>query len=388
MLLYPYKNGSEGAKALANSLDILQIKKEGSRFRGGPEKLVINWGNSMSTEEVDKCAVINHPKSVALCANKLHFFQAAQRWNENSGLIDQIMMPMFSTNMDWAGDYVRAGYKIVCRTVLNGHSGEGVVIAETADQLVKAPLYVEYIPKKSEFRVHIFDGQVVDVQRKARNPEIPDDQVNWQVRNHQNGFIYVRDEAADNVPRGVLTNAINAVKMAKLEFGAVDVLWNDRQARAYVLEINTAPGLTGTTLEGYKSRLEQVGKIYAQIVAGKRKNKQAILPEADLAEAFRLFADIGVPGRIPVALAAPAEAIQPVPEQRRRANHLNAQPQINWGQLVDEPNIAHHPDWAAGLNARQRLERASVRLNRNPLDSVARLVYNEAAQAIRLGNLG
>ncbi|MNY63636.1 hypothetical protein D3C86_2006230 [compost metagenome] len=42
--------------------------------------------------------------------------------------------------------------------------------------------------------------------------------------------------------------AVNAIG---LTFGAVDVIWNEYRHQAYVLEVNTAPGLTGTTLEKY-----------------------------------------------------------------------------------------------------------------------------------------
>lgn len=293
MILFPYKNGSEGAKGLADALDIKQIKKEGSKFRGSPEKLVINWGNSMTTEEVEKCAVINNPKAVAICANKLHFFQRARQWNNDCATGEWVEIPDWFTTRNKAVDYINAGYKVVCRTVLNGHSGQGIVMAETIDQLVDAPLYVVYVPKKSEFRVHVFGGQVVDVQRKARNPAIPDDQVNWQVRNHDNGFIYVRDEQVENISRGVLTNALNAVKMVGLDFGAVDIIYNEKRNLSHVLEINTAPGLTGATLDGYKQRMEEVGKIYADIVAGKRKRKVLVEPQEDLNQAFELFRGIG-----------------------------------------------------------------------------------------------
>ena len=36
-----------------------------------------------------------------------------------------------------------------------------------------------------------------------------------------------------------------------LKFGAVDLIWNELENKSYVLEINTAPGLTGATLEKY-----------------------------------------------------------------------------------------------------------------------------------------
>ena len=36
-----------------------------------------------------------------------------------------------------------------------------------------------------------------------------------------------------------------------LQFGAVDIIWNEKENKCYVLEINTAPGLVGTTLTKY-----------------------------------------------------------------------------------------------------------------------------------------
>lgn len=272
MILYPYKNGSKGAKGLADALGIIQIKKEGSKFRGSNNKLVINWGNSMSTEEVDKCAVLNKPASVAICSNKLSFFRHILA-NNNNNVADYVEIPWFTDNKEEALNLTFDGHKIVCRTVLNGHSGEGIVIADRAEQIVDAPLYVEYRPKKTEYRVHVLNGQVVDVQRKARDHSVPEDKVNWQVRNHQFGFVFVRDEEPDKIPRGVLTNAVSAVKVVGLDFGAVDVIYNEKQNRASVLEINTAPGLQGSTLEGYTKRFEEIGNVYKEVL--KKNSKLA-----------------------------------------------------------------------------------------------------------------
>ena len=36
-----------------------------------------------------------------------------------------------------------------------------------------------------------------------------------------------------------------------LKIGAVDIIWNELENKCYVLEINTAPGLEGTTLVKY-----------------------------------------------------------------------------------------------------------------------------------------
>ena len=54
-----------------------------------------------------------------------------------------------------------------------------------------------------------------------------------------------------NPPEGIVEQAKRSVIEAGLDFGAVDVIYNVHHKKAYVLEVNTAPGLEGTTLEVY-----------------------------------------------------------------------------------------------------------------------------------------
>jgi len=108
-------------------------------------------------------------------------------------------------------------------------------------------LYVLYVKKKDEYRVHVFNGKSIDVQRKARRLDC--EEPNWRVRNYDNGFIYARDGLV--APSSVTEVAVKAMGKTKLNFGAVDVLFNDKKDRAVVLEVNTAPGLVGTTLTNY-----------------------------------------------------------------------------------------------------------------------------------------
>jgi D-alanine-D-alanine ligase-like ATP-grasp enzyme len=118
---------------------------------------------------------------------------------------------------------------------------------------VEAPLYTVYVPKKMEFRVHVFKGNdasfIVDIQRKIKKPdaEVKD----WKIRNLDNGFIYARNGVEEIVPEDVRVQARCAFDLSGLDFGAVDVIFNEGQGRAYVLEINTAPGISGTTVENY-----------------------------------------------------------------------------------------------------------------------------------------
>lgn len=128
------------------------------------------------------------------------------------------------------------------------------MITSTASlEEVNAPLYVKYIKKQQEYRVHVFNGSVIDVQRKMRRTDTPDEDVNWQVRNHSNGFIFGR-EGVELSPTA-LTMCVASVQALGLDFGAVDMIHNERSDTYYVLEVNTACGLTGTTLEKYKTAI-------------------------------------------------------------------------------------------------------------------------------------
>ena len=60
------------------------------------------------------------------------------------------------------------------------------------------------------------------------------------------------------VPDVCRSLAIDSVAALRLDFGAVDIIWNKRHDRYYTLEVNTAPGLEGTTLERYSNAIRRL----------------------------------------------------------------------------------------------------------------------------------
>jgi glutathione synthase/RimK-type ligase-like ATP-grasp enzyme len=258
MYIYPYKQGSNSVAVLAEALGAKIIRLENSKFKGNPKKTVINWGNSMTDEEIEKANVINKPSLVAAATNKLAFF------NQVQGVVN---IPPFTTNSTQAHKWLLSGKKIVVREKLNGHSGEGIVILQDESQWEmydhrRAKMYVVYIPKMDEYRVHVMANEVIDVQRKAINSNTPKDQINHQIRNHHNGYVYVREGVMENCPPMVLEQALLSIQLTGLHFGAVDIIWNKHKEQAYVLEVNTAPGLQGATIEKYSSGLSAIIAAY------------------------------------------------------------------------------------------------------------------------------
>lgn len=244
----PYRQGSESARTLSRALGGMVLRLEGSAFRPRPGDVLINWGLSRQHPRLAGVPVINSPQAVAIAANKLRFFTAMRHAEESTGFRTEYT-PEFWTNRE---SIPSDAYPVVCRTILNGHGGAGIVIANSPSELVEAPLYVKYVKKKDEYRVHVGKGgQIIAVQRKARRRDVPDHLVNWQVRNHANGFVFVRNGVEP--PECVFRAASTAVGVLGLDFGAVDVVYFERRRGigAKVLEVNTAPGLAGSTVGDY-----------------------------------------------------------------------------------------------------------------------------------------
>jgi glutathione synthase/RimK-type ligase-like ATP-grasp enzyme len=248
MKLYSYHPESRSAKSLSAALGIKRIKHEGKLIH---VDTLINWGATQIKRAITFDNVLNNPEAVQQAVCKLKTFNALK--------LARVRIPEFTTDSDVAFDWVKKGVTIIARTKLNGHSGEGIEILEPGDHkegIPHAPLYVRYIPKKQEYRVHVFQGHAFFVQRKARNNDIPDDKVNWKVRNHGNGFIFAHQGVAIGAEGELL--AIQAVQALGLDFGAVDLIYNEKTDMYYVLEVNTACGMEGTTLDKYVEQFKKV----------------------------------------------------------------------------------------------------------------------------------
>lgn len=244
MKLYSYNNGSASAKALAAGLGIKMLKREGKPIV--VKDVLINWGCSRIERDILGDHVTLNPEyAIQTAVNKLTAFQTMK---------DVVSIPEFTEDRYDAINWLAGGHTVVARTKLNGHSGEGIHILTQDNEFVEAPLYVKYVKKNAEYRIHVFQEEVFFVQKKARKLDVPDEEVNWQVRNHQNGFIYANQDV--QVQEEAKKQAIMAVKTLGLDFGAVDII-ETAKGKIYTLEVNTACGLEGTTLQKY---IEQFNK--------------------------------------------------------------------------------------------------------------------------------
>lgn len=245
MYVYSYSEFSQGARAIASAIGGKRIRHTESTFVGNPKKIVINWGSSSVSNEVEKCRVINHPTGINEVSDKIEFF----KWATNN----TIACVPWTTDKGIALHWSLNGHTVVARLKTKSHSADGLQIFAPVPGTVipDAPLYTQYVPKKDEFRVHFMNKRIIDVQRKALRPNTDPNEVNWKVRNLSGGFIFVRNDFTLPASHPVIELSEHMIKYIPLDFGAIDIIYNEKSNRAYALEVNTAPGVSGTTLETY-----------------------------------------------------------------------------------------------------------------------------------------
>lgn len=103
-----------------------------------------------------------------------------------------------------------------------------------------ADYFVEYVPRKEEFRVWVYRSSHLGTYRKVMVRPNEYTKIGW---NYHNGFAFNLAKS-DSIPRGAVEIAIECVKALNLDFAAVDIL-QGLDGRFYFLEANTAPGVEG-----------------------------------------------------------------------------------------------------------------------------------------------
>lgn len=263
---------SNGAAALADALGIKRIKRENSRFTPDFSKLVINWGNSADGRLPPFMAAhanwLNSPQAVGNATDKRTCWSLLA----NNGV----------PTVQWCCDIENAIFwlqelkeDVLIRTQLKSSGGAGIHVLKSEEccKIGRRDLYTKiielvkdngggnwaaclYFKAKEEYRVHVLRDKILDVQQKRRNTDVPREEVNYAVRSHANGFVFCRENV--DPPEAMLKVCVDAVAALGLDFGAVDVRYNTNDKTCCVLEVNTAPGLEGSTIEKYSGAFTEL----------------------------------------------------------------------------------------------------------------------------------
>jgi hypothetical protein len=262
VLLVPYHKKSQSAKDLARHIP---CRKTGEMFMGmglGRKNLIINWGNKTLPNLVHKagCMIFNHPEHVKNVSNKRLFFKYYfPRMNVLINHDDTYCVP-WTESTDTAFAWLQDGHKVFARTKVSASGGQGIYVLDPEngdddpdndwpDEAQGCRLFTKYIPKRYEFRVHFAFNKVIAIQRKGLRHGEDKHENKFLIQNWENGFVYIRNNIIP--PEKVMSACYNFIDSTPLHFGAIDVIYNQKHNAAYILEVNSAPGLEGRTLIDY-----------------------------------------------------------------------------------------------------------------------------------------
>ena len=257
----PYASASKSVKLLTKDLqedgiDIKKIRNVNSTYRAREGDIIFNWGSPRYIS-TNGATLLNKPEAVDKAANKVSTFEVLK----DAGV----------PTVKWTLSQEKASQwpAVFCRHKLRGHSGSGIAYCsqerpqhlgnfEWLTELPPAPLYTKAVEGEySEYRLHVFAGEIIySQQKKRRNGWQDNPNYSKVVRNFHTGWVYAH-ESMEPYSEDVAKVAIDAVKALGLDFGAVDLIV--QADKAIVLEVNTAPGLSGVSSRlAYKNAFKKV----------------------------------------------------------------------------------------------------------------------------------
>jgi hypothetical protein len=250
IVIMPYKMSSTSGKALSRHFKTKRIYPNNNYVpRNGD--VVVNWGFRGNSQVIQRndidFTVLNPPENVEVASNKIKALTKLS----NEGLNTLI----FFTSKEDASSYLEENENslIYCRTIVNGKAGQGIILARTKEELVDSPLYTVYFKNDREFRVHIFNNEIIDFAEKKKMSSrrklvmnIEESEDSKYIRNLKKAWSFCRNGIT--LPEKIKDECIKAISCLGLNFAAVDIVYNTEFDTVSILELNTAPGMKrGTT---------------------------------------------------------------------------------------------------------------------------------------------
>jgi len=257
-------------RALRTALEIdggIHFPKDVSKY-----DTLIRWGSSGDSymdEEFQR--VINTAKNVVQSANRQHMFQRLARHIPGGQLLWHSRVPYSHDNSTLT--MLRHRF---------GRYGKDIELLGRSDERwdeiranyeTNGMFSVQFWPADYEVRVHIVDGNSVSMQVKARRNAdgTPTHELieanKLTIRNDANGWgLWPLSNSLAALlgihKPSIREQAKQVIRLFNLQFGVVDFLvrtpagkYNNLQHETKILEINTAPGVDGQTLERYISSI-------------------------------------------------------------------------------------------------------------------------------------
>lgn len=185
-----------------------------------------------------------HPKQENItygdCKNKLFQYE----WFAANGLP---ALP-FTTTKEKAESWLQEGSVVFARKLMRASEGKGIHVCNPGEILCQAPVYTLYRKKKREFRVHVYQDQIISVLEKRKRKGF-EGTVDTKIRNTANGYVFCSQDVVE--PPGIRELALKASQVTNSMFKGVDIGFNEKLNELFVIEVNSAPGIAGSNIGRY-----------------------------------------------------------------------------------------------------------------------------------------
>lgn len=163
-----------------------------------------------------------------------------------------IACPDFTQDLAEAKHWVQAGCLVFGRDT-NHEKGLDIVAPDSAEWS-KKDFWTKVIAAEREYRIHIFDGQVIHQSLKELDPGAKPSRIDGlPIRNTSTGYRYNHNFKASAAAVEVAKRAVDTLGYL---WGAVDIL-EDKGGGCYVLEVNSAPGMGDRTPAAYAAAIRR-----------------------------------------------------------------------------------------------------------------------------------
>jgi len=274
-----------GATDITGKILMEKLNIKGGKTKPTNVKTVIGWGtkvdkNTMFAKDIK---IINHPNSILLNRNKPEALKILKN--------KDIPIAKFMS----IGQVIESDLPVIGRT--NWHQGgKGFWICPTMDLVSNAidegaKYFQKFIEIKDEYRLHVFNDEIIYSVKKIKrnnmaeafiiqnkekiesiaaknNRTLEKNTVDYvlkqMAKEHKTADMIVRSNTrgwkfsrVTNITLSLKDAAIKAVKALELNFAAVDCCI-DVKGNVYIIELNSGPGLKGSTLDTYIETFKKV----------------------------------------------------------------------------------------------------------------------------------
>jgi hypothetical protein len=168
----------------------------------------------------------------------------------------------FTTDKAVAGAWFNDGHTVFGRKLLSSYEGKGIVIFDPKvnpkpDEILECKVFTKYIPKKQEFRVHVFKDKVVSILEKRKKKDWKG-KSDSKIRNTANGYIFCQYDIdiTESLQKRIESLALASRKVCGSDFCGVDIGYNKKLDNLFVIEVNSAPGIEGSNVQKYCNAIE------------------------------------------------------------------------------------------------------------------------------------